>query len=279
MSIPHTELSRMLETAVVAARLAGQHAMEELRYIRRSIKNDNEIVTQADPACQKIIIDRIRESYPDHGFIAEEGTDGRPVHIPPRGSETIWWVIDPIDGTNNFANNLLCFCVSIAAMVDGRPVVGVIYDPTNDSMFTAAEAMDALFNGSRMTVSEDDISQYTSFGVDSHQNDKTDTGARVMMRETRFRCLGTTALHLAYVAKGAMIGMAATSAKLWDIAAGVILIRQAGGIVTDIYGRDLFPVDMDNYNADYFAILATNKKIHPKAVEIYTGTSEPQRPA
>ncbi len=270
MPIPHTELSRMLETAVVAARLAGQRAMEELHYIRKSIKNDNEVVTQADPACQQIIIDRIRETYPDHGFIAEEGTDGRPLRIAPRGDRSVWWVIDPIDGTNNYANTLLCFCVSIAAMMDGKPIIGVIFDPATDSMYTAAEGTDAQLNSSRITVSSDGIGPYASFAVDSHQNQLTEKGVQTIMRQTRFRCLGATALHLAYVAKGAMIGMAATSAKLWDIAAGAILIRQAGGVVTDFRGKDLFPVDLENYTAEYFPVLAANKKIHPQAVDIFT---------
>lgn len=270
MSIPHTQLSQMLETAVVAARLAGQRAMEELRYIRKSLKNNSELVTQADPICQQLIINRIRETYPDHGFIAEEGKDGKLLRILPRGDESIWWVIDPIDGTNNFANNLLCFCVSIAAMYKGEPILGVIFDPATDSMYTAAQDMDALLNGSRITVSEDDINPYASFAVDSHLDPESDQGARKMMQQTRFRSLGSTALHLAYVAKGAMIGMAAVSTKLWDIAAGAILIEQAGGLVSDFHGKRLFPIESESYNAEYFGILGTNQKIHPHTVEIFS---------
>ncbi len=269
MTLPHTELSRMLETAIVAARLAGQRAMEELRYIRKTLKNDNEMVTQADPVCQKIIIDRIREAYPDHGFIAEEGPDGNMLRIAPRGDESVWWVIDPIDGTNNFSNTLLCFCVSIAAVVDGKPVIGVIFDPTNDSMYTAAVDMDAQLNGSTITVSDDDIGPFASFAVDSHTNKRTEAGTYKMMAQSRFRCLGATALHMAYVAKGAMVGMVTTSAKLWDIAAGTILIQQAGGIVTDIDGNAPFPVSLENYDAGYFALLAANKKIHPNTLETF----------
>ena len=269
MSIPHAELSRMLETAVVAARLAGQRAMEELRYIRKSLKNNSEMLTQADPICQKIIIDRIRETYPDHGFIAEEGKDGQLLRIPPRGDQSFWWVIDPIDGTNNFANSLLCFCVSIAVMLDGQPILGVIFDPATDSMITGAQDMDAQLNSSRITVSEDDIGPYASFAVDSHLNARTNHGAAQIMGQTRFRSLGATALHLAYVAKGSLIGMVATSAKLWDIAAGTIIIERAGGIVTDIDGNKIFPVSLENYNSEYFGILATNKKIHDRTVKIF----------
>ena len=259
----------MLETAVVAARLAGQRAMEELRYIRKTLKNNNEMVTQADPICQKIIIDRIREIYPDHGFIAEEGKGGQLLSVPPRGEESIWWVIDPIDGTNNFANSLLCFCVSIAVMHDGKPIVGVIFDPTTDSMYTGALDMDAQLNSSRITVSEDDINPYASFAIDSHTDTQTDAGIQKMMEQTRFRALGSTILHMAYVAKGAMIGMACASPRLWDIAAGTIIIERAGGIVTDIEGNSPFPISLENYNAEKFTILATNKKIHDQTLKIF----------
>ncbi|MEN8127532.1 MAG: inositol monophosphatase [Planctomycetota bacterium] len=269
MSIPHTELSRMLETAVVAARLAGQRAMEELRYIRKDIKNGNEVVTQADPICQKLIIDRIRENFPDHGFLAEEGTEGNCFRIPPRSQESIWWVIDPIDGTNNFANGLLCFSVSIAAMHEGKPIVGVIFDPTTDSMYTAALDMDALLNGSRINVSEDEISPFASFGVDSHLHPSVDAGKQKIMTQTRFRCLGSTALHMAYVAKGAMIGMVTPAAKLWDIAAGAILIERAGGVVTNLEGVCPFPLDIEAYNADLIPLLTTSKKAHSQICEIF----------
>lgn len=270
MSMHHTELSQMLEAAVVAARLAGQRAMEELRYIRKTVKNGKEIVTQADPICQKIIMERIRETFPDHGFFAEEGTQGTFLRILPRSDDPIWWIIDPIDGTNNFANGLLCFSVSIAAMYQGRPIVGVIFDPATDCMYTAAEDMDAQLNGSRMTVSEDDVNPFASFAVDSHANPLTDKGAAVMMQKTRFRTLGSTALHLAYVAKGAMIGMCTSSAKLWDVAAGIILIERAGGVVTDLQGHSPFPINLETYNGDPMPLLATSRKVHPQICDIFT---------
>lgn len=258
----------MLETAVVAARLAGQRAMEELRYVHTTVKKGKELVTQADPICQKIIIDRIREAYPEHGFIGEEGDNGNLLSIPPRSGTPIWWVIDPIDGTNNFANGMLCFSVSIAAMLDGKPILGVIFEPATDSMYTAAVDMDAALNNSRITVNENEIDRFTSFGVDSHPLTSIEAGKQELMKQTRYRCLGSTALHMAYVAKGAMIGMAASAARLWDIAAGIILIERAGGIVTDVYGKPLLPLDLEKYNSEELPILATNPKIHPRTLEI-----------
>lgn len=270
MSISHTDLSQMLETAVVSARLAGQRAMEELRYTRSTVKNGNELVTQADPICQKIIVDRIRETYPEHGFIAEEGGDGNQLKIPPRSGAPIWWVIDPIDGTNNFANGMLCFSVSIAAMLEGVPILGVIFEPATDSMYTAALDMDALLNGSRITVNETEINRFASFGVDSHPLESIETGKQKIMAQTRYRCLGSTALHMAYVAKGAMIGTVSPGAKLWDIAAGIILIERAGGMVSDIEGKPFLPLDLEDYLAEQLSTLATNKKVYSQVLELFT---------
>ena len=270
MTLPSTELSRMLETAVVAARLAGQHAMEQLQYLHRTIKNGEELVTQADPECQKIIMDHIRQTYPDHGFIAEEGCEGKLLTICPRTDPAIWWVIDPIDGTNNYANKLLCFCVSIAAMYEGKPILGVIFDPTTDSMYSAAENTDAMLNHSSITVNSDPINKFASFAIDSHVSESIDTGVCEMMQQTRFRCLGSTAMHLAYVAGGAMIGMVSTGAKLWDIAAGVILIERAGGVVTTVNGDNLFPIKPENYDGDRFSILAVNKANYRAILDIFS---------
>ncbi len=261
MALSSTELSQLLETAVVSARLAGQHAMEEIGYTRKSLKTPNEVVTTADPACQKIIIDRIREIYPDHGFLAEEGKDGNLFRIRPRDEEAVWWVIDPIDGTNNFANGLLCFCVSVAAMYEGRPIVGVIYDPTTDSMYSAAAGQDAQLNGSKIHVSDEAISKFTSFGIDSHLHPKTDKAIFPIMQRTRFRCLGATALHMAYVAKGSMVGMVSTSARLWDIAAGVLLIERAGGRTATLEGSPIFPVDLERYQSESIQTLAASPKV------------------
>ncbi|GAG94707.1 unnamed protein product, partial [marine sediment metagenome] len=111
----------MLETAIVAARLAGQRAMEEINFIKASLKTSSELVTRTDARCQKIIVDRIKENYPDHGFLAEEGDKGGIFKQPPRGAEHLWWVIDPIDGTNNFAHRMLLFTISVAVMYEGKP--------------------------------------------------------------------------------------------------------------------------------------------------------------
>lgn len=260
----------MLEVATVAARLAGQRAMEEIRYTKSSIKNDNEIVTAADPLCQQIIIDRIKETYPDHGFIAEEGTDGKMLFQPPRDSKEIWWIIDPIDGTNNYAHKMLSFCVSVAAVYQNEPIVGVIFEPATESMFTAAKDNDAQLNSSRINVSDEGIDKFASFGIDSHFGDDLADAMHSIMRQTRFRNLGTTALQFAYVAKGSFIGSITTLTKLWDIAAAAILIDSAGGVVTDLQGNPIFPLEVENYSGQNLLALAANKKAHRQLLDIFT---------
>ncbi|HUW18543.1 MAG TPA: inositol monophosphatase [Sedimentisphaerales bacterium] len=268
MVLEQGNLSRMLETAVVAARLAGQRAMEEINFLKVSVKNGSELVTQADTLCQRIIVDRIKETYPDDGFIAEEGVEGRIFKQPPRGAERIWWVIDPIDGTTNFAHSMPFFTVSIAVMSEGEPVVGVVFDPATDSMFTAVKGGEPLLNGRRIAAGEEDISKLASIGLDSHFDEGVPGWTCEIMRRTRFRNFGTTALQFAYVAKGSLIATIADRPKLWDIAAGALIAETAGAVVTDWQGGKAFPVDLDGYEGAEKKLMAANSKVHAKIIEL-----------
>ncbi len=268
MQLEQRDLSRILETAIVAARLAGQRAMEEINYIKASVKNANELVTQTDARCQKIIIDRIKENYPDHGFIAEEGIKGKMFKQSPRGDQQLWWAIDPIDGTNNFAHRMLLFTVSIAAIYQGEPIVGVIFEPATDSMFTAVKGGKAQLNSRRITASKETMDKFSSIGLDSHFDNGVPSWTCEIMQPTRFRNLGTTALQLAYVAKGGLIATIASDPKIWDIAAGTVIAEAAGAIVTDWQGKKIFPLDLESYEAQQFQLLAANKKVHAQIMEL-----------
>lgn len=262
------DLSRMLETAVVAARLAGQYAMEQLNYAKTTIKNGTEMVTEADPKCQQIIIARIKETYPDHGFIAEEGKGGKIFKQPPRDGAPVWWVIDPIDGTNNYAHKILLFTVSIAAMFEGKPLIGVIFEPATDSMFTAIKDGDAQLNNRRIEAGEEKMDAFASVGLDSHMEDGVPKWATELMTRTRFRNFGTTALQFAYVAKGSLVASITPWPKLWDIAAAAIICESAGAVVSKWNGEKIFPVDLEKYNGEKLQALATNKKVYAQILEI-----------
>jgi len=268
MILESRDLRRMLETAIVAARLAGQRAMEDINYTKSSIKNNNEIVTQADIVCQQIIIDRIKETYPDHGFIAEEGQEGKIFKQPPRGSEKIWWAIDPIDGSNNYAKKMLLFTVSIAAMYEGQPIVAVIFEPATESMYSAVKDGDAQLNDRTILASDDTINKFASISIDSHFDGGVPNWACEMMQKTRFRNLGTTALHLAYIAKGSLIAAVFSGPKLWDIAAGALIAKSAGAIVTNWKGDNIFPIDLDSYEGQILEALAANKKTHREIINM-----------
>ncbi|OHB55135.1 MAG: hypothetical protein A2Y07_01860, partial [Planctomycetes bacterium GWF2_50_10] len=215
---------------------------------------------------QKIILDRIKENYPDHGFLAEEGTGGKLFKQAPRSSEPFWWIIDPIDGTNNYAHGLLSFCVSIGVMYQGSPVVAAIFNPATESMFTAYSQGPAAENTVRISTTEEKVTEFASIAIDSHMESSQMSAAFNIAAKTRFRNLGATALHLAYVAKGSFVATLATSPKLWDITAGALIIERAGGVFTDWNSNPIFPVDPANYDGTKFNILASNKTAHKELV-------------
>jgi myo-inositol-1(or 4)-monophosphatase len=263
MSLEQKDLSEMLEAALVAARLAGQHAMEQMSFVKAVKKSDSELVTQADAECQKIIIQRIRETYPDHGFIAEEGEKGKMFKRAPLGEPAIWWAIDPIDGTNNYANGIPIFTVSVAALFEGSPVVGVIFQPACESMFTAVKGGEAQLDGRHIFAGEEAIGPLTSVGLDSHFDDTLPPWVCDIIRQCRFRNFGTTALHLAYLARGGLVAALMCTPKLWDIAAGTVIAEAAGAAVTDWNGGKIFPIDLDAYDGQTFRVAAANTKTHP----------------
>ncbi|MHC4844374.1 MAG: inositol monophosphatase family protein [Planctomycetota bacterium] len=213
-------------------------------------------------------MDRIKENYPDHGFIAEEGQDGGIFKQTPRGSEDIWWIIDPIDGTNNFAHKLPLFSISIAVMYEGKPIVGIIFAPALDSMFTAFKDGDAQLNSRRINTCKDDLNDLTSIGLDSLFKEKVPQWAQEIIKRTMYRNLGSAALQMAYVANGSLIANINTGTKLWDMAAGTFIAECAGALATNWKGEKLFPQDIDAYQGEKFDVLVANKKVHPHLVKM-----------
>jgi len=268
MTLEHEELSRLLETAIVAARLAGQRAMEDINYVKAFVKGGDEIVTESDSRCQKIIIDRVKETYPDHGFIGEEGKAARLFRQEPRGDEKIWWVIDPIDGTNNYSHQMPIFTMCIAVMYEDEPVVGVIFDPATERMYTAFKGGEAQLNNRRITVSQDKMDMFSSVALNSSFKSHLPEWAQQIILRTRFRNLGSLALELAYLSCGGLVAVVAGEIKLWDIAAGVLIAEAAGATVTDNQGKKLFPVNIAAYDGSKFNIVAANKKVHAELIEM-----------
>ena len=160
------------------------------------------------------------------------------------------------------------FAVSIAAMYEDQPVVGVIFQPSTDSMFTAVKGGDAQLNGRKITAGTEELNEFVSIGLSSiFENAPPDWINKIMM-QTRFRNLGATSMQLAYVAKAGFVATIAFNQKLWDIAAGALIVESAGGVLTDHLGNKIFPVDLAGYQGRKFNPLAANKKIHPQIVKL-----------
>jgi len=190
---------------------------------------------------------------------------------PPVGEPAIWWIIDPIDGTHNFIHGIPVFAVSIAAMFQGEPIVGVIFHPAVEAMFTAVKGGEAQLDGRHITTGDDEIGPLTSVGLDSHFEDGLPGWACDLIQRSRFRNFGTTALHLAYIARGGLTAAVMSTPKLWDIAAGAVIAEAAGAVVTDWNGGRIFPVDLDAYDGQAFHVLAGNGRSHPTLREMMRG--------
>lgn len=234
----------MLNFAIQTAREAGRVLVERFgRAIQISNKGEIDLVTEADLAAEKLIIERIRSHYPRHAILAEEAGA-----VAREGVSGEWrWIIDPLDGTTNYAHGYPCFCTSIALEHAGEIVLGVVYDPLREELFAAERGEGATLNGRRIRVSTiDDLNRAmlcTGFPYDVRQRaDFARHFTNFIMHAQAVRRDGAAALDLAYVACGRFDGFWEEGLKPWDVAAGVLLIEEAGGRVSRIDGTrfDIF---------------------------------------
>lgn len=246
----------MLNFAVETAREAGNVLVQKLGTAKVSTKGDINLVTEADIAAENLIIERIRSHYPQHGILAEES--GEAVLVGGRRSE--WkWIIDPLDGTTNYAHGYPCFCVSIALERDGKLEIGVVYDPMRDEMFAAERGHGATLNDRKIRVS--DVEQLSGAmlctGFPYNVRERPDFArdfTNFTMNAQAVRRDGSAALDLAYVACGRFDGFWEDGLSPWDIAAGALLILEARGRVTNFDDQPL-----NIYNEQ---VLASNGLIH-----------------
>ena len=208
------------------------------RALRVTNKGDIDLVTEADIAAERLIVERIRSHHPRHAILTEESGDV--VSLGDAGSG-YKWVIDPLDGTTNYAHGYPVFCVSVALEHEGRVVVGVVYDPSRDELFAAERGGGATLNGRRVRVSEtDELNRAlvcTGFPYDVRT--RTDFARHFrdfIMKAQSVRRDGAAALDLAYVAAGRFDGFYEEGLRPWDVAAGVLLVEEAGGRVTHYDG-------------------------------------------
>lgn len=239
--------------AIEAALKAGSTIKRSVgRIASISYKGIDNIVTDVDKKSEAIIITHIRRSFPDHAILSEESA--------PRGGISQYkWIIDPLDGTTNFAHAFPFFSVSIALEKTGEIIMGVVFDPMRDELFYAEKDAGAFLNRRRIFVSKTrKLSQgflSTGFSYGNKEKGKNVRHFRnLLMKSLAIRRPGSAALDLCYVACGRFDGFWEMNLFPWDSAAGVVIVREAGGLVTRFDGSRFTPYDKD--------ILASNSHIH-----------------
>lgn len=229
----------LVNIGVRAARAASKiiiQAFEHLEGIEIETKSRNNFVTEIDRKSEQEIIRTIRQIYPDHAILAEESG------YTPGTSEDITWVIDPLDGTTNFIHGYPQFVISIAVLHKNRVEHAIVYDPTRDELFTASRGRGAQLNSRRLRVTKQHSLEgaLVSYSVSAARHDlvfeliKTLSVSKTLIGGTRHS--GAAALDLAYVAAGRLDGCWQIDLEKWDIAAGSLLITEAGGLVSDFAG-------------------------------------------
>lgn len=268
-------MSSYLPDVEAIAREAGKLLMGYFaRHVTIEYKGEVDLVTEADRASEKVIVERLRARWPEHGIVAEEGTRSE-VNAEYR------WYVDPLDGTTNFAHGYPVFCVSIAlTRQDGELMVGVLYDPTRDEMFAAERGLGAKLNGQPIHVSQTKVLAESILGTGfpsfkRHKNPNIHFYHQITLRSHGVRRAGSAALDLANVASGRYDGFWEFNLNPWDTAAGVLLVQEAGGTVTRFDGSP--------FRLDSREVLASNGLIHQELItnfeEIFAGRGLEELPS
>jgi myo-inositol-1(or 4)-monophosphatase len=253
-----------------AARAGGDVLLKWQQRIQAREKGPKDLVTQADIESQEVIQEILLNAFPDHGFVGEEDPHGAAA-APPREGEYCW-VVDPLDGTANYVHGLQSFAVSIALRCGADVVAGTVYDPIRDECYNAVRGQGAWLNGAAIAVSGCRVLQEAlvavSFPPSVPRGCKEITGfIEVLHRSRAVRRLGSAALNLSYLAAGRLDGYWASSVKIWDVAAGVLLVQEAGGVVSGL-GGNAFDLDAPNLAT------AASSELHAELMSVLTNLPE-----
>jgi len=255
-----------LQEAVSAARIAGRYQKYRFSSVLNvEMKGDKDLVTEVDKESERLIVAHLLSRFPDHDIVAEKS-------VYPQNGSPFRWIIDPVDGTTNYAHGFPWFCASIGLEREGELVAGVIYNPVYDELFTASKGGGAFLNGVRLSVSDRSPLKNSLLGTGFPYDCATDPATNfdnfmAFQKSARgIRRAGAAALDLAYVAAGRLDGFWELKLKPWDVAAGVLLVREAGGVVTTFDGSP--------YDIFTDRVVASNGLIHDEMVGMLAAVAD-----
>jgi myo-inositol-1(or 4)-monophosphatase len=260
--LPDPEALRVL--AEQAARAGGETAR---RYFGRELtiqfKDDDSEVSEADHAAQSVVVDVLRSHRPHDAFLTEEEILLSPP-TPSPADARICWVVDPLDGTRNFVRNVPLYVCSVAAVCAGAPVAAAIYDPVHDTLYSGALGRGVLVDDEPRAAyagcrRRSGIYPKPVVTVPSTPGESTRRMAHAWLERYVCRSLGCTALQMAWVAAGKLDAMLADNPRLWDLAAGALLITEMGGAVVSLDGSPLFPLDVSAYRGEPVPMIAVHE--------------------
>jgi len=251
-----------LGTSARLARLGGRIALEHWTRGAVTWKRDDSMVTDADLAIQACLDEEIAAAFPDDGVLGEESKASRPRRLEAPHV----WIVDPIDGTNNFGRGLPGFSISVGVLRYGRPFCGAVYDPLTDQLFTGLMGHGAWLNERTLRVTPTPRSARSLFCVRTPYRDGVPPFTASWLARYRLRRVGSTALHLCYVATGGLAFVHDQRASLWDIAGAAPVVLEAGGILTAERGAPIFPLDPDGYHGEPIAFLAGDPLAHDESL-------------
>jgi myo-inositol-1(or 4)-monophosphatase len=261
------DLRSDLQYAVELARGAGRIVLDHYGKVDRLTKRHKEAVTEADRSSQRHIVAGLRKRFPEDGLIGEENETGDAITIECHDPLGRNWVIDPLDGTNNFVAGLGNFAVAIGLLDAGRPVLGVVYDVTRDLLYAAARGHGAWLGNKQLKVLETPPGDSALIMLTSSLTDEQDRLPDYPMKwwtktNWKIRMLGTAAIEAAMVAAGVAHGAVTINGKLWDAVGPNAIVLEAGGIITDLSGGPVYPFDLRGYTGRRVPFLAAGPAAH-----------------
>jgi myo-inositol-1(or 4)-monophosphatase len=255
MNIKKVAIQAIQEAGAVLRKLYNKEAKFEM-------KNKHDILTVADLESEKIIINKIKKYFHDHSILSEEKGE-------EKNNSEFLWIIDPLDGTINFSRNIDEFCISIAVEQNGQLILGLIFEPLKNNLYLAEKDMGAFLNGKRISVSCENEAINSILATDNSSKIETRQKnysilSNICADVRHIRILGSGALHLAKIASGKIDSYYKTKFNYWDYAAGILLIQEAGGIVTDFQGNKINKLSKD--------IIASNKELNAEITQLLNRT-------